>query len=58
MPENLKNLVAIALEGCYNGVITPELKTLYNMPYRKHVDWQIFPLYARPIYFEGEGHEG
>lgn len=47
-----------ALEQAKQGRFTPELKKLYNMPYRNTVDWTQFPTWARPDY-ETEGcHEG
>lgn len=50
--------VNFALEQCKNGKVTPELKKLYDMPYRKMVDWTLFPSWARPDQ-ETEGcHEG
>ena len=56
--ESLQTLLERALQGCYKGMVTPELKTLYKAPYRNQIDWVLFPAWARiDLHTEG-GHEG
>ena len=46
------------LQTTLEGRVPPELKELYKFPVRNHVDWTLFPSWARPD-VETEGcHEG
>ena len=47
-----------ALQGCLEGRFTEDLRALYQMPFREHVPWDLFPNWARPTDPVEGGHEG
>lgn len=58
MEVELNKIYEKALEECMNGRFDPNLRILYNSPYRNKVDWIRFPAWAIPN-AETEGcHEG
>jgi hypothetical protein len=47
-----------ALQQCQEGKSSEELRRLYQMPFRAHVPWELFPNWARPNDPVEGGHEG
>lgn len=59
LAATIQYLTSIALQEAKNGKVTPELKLLFNYPYRTHVLWSLFPINFRPSDPEDFGcHEG
>jgi hypothetical protein len=55
----VKDLEQLAAERVSQGLAPP--KEVYQVPYRSQIDWEKFPLWARPSdpeVFEGSCHEG
>lgn len=46
------------LQKCQEGKFSEGLRELYQMPYREHVPWELFPNWARPNDPVEGGHEG
>ena len=47
-----------ALEKCWQGRFSEQLRKLYRTPYRERVRWELFPNWARPRDPVEGGHEG
>ena len=58
MSHEIKDIHDRCLKACLNGKFHPDLKILYQVHYRRQVDWSRFPWWAVPN-AETEGcHEG
>jgi hypothetical protein len=59
IPSNVQQLERLAAERVSQGLAPP--REVYEAPYRGQIDWEKFPVWARPSdpeMFEGSGHEG
>lgn len=54
----VQEMICKVLESCREGRFHPDLRLLYQMPWREQVPWLDFPNWARPDDLTEGCHEG